>query len=222
MHNLGPKAGGVGLFLIDGLVAVDRILLLVGLAVDGCLHEGVIDAHRHVGTCHFALFHLGVDKRLGVGVLDADGEHQGATASVLCHLTRAVAVTHHERHQAGRRQGAVLDGRALGTDVRQIVSYTTTAFHQLHLLLVNLEDAAVTVRLTVEAYNEAVAQRAHLEIIADAGHGATLGNDVAEVAHQFKQAILGQWIGILILDTGNLACNATVHIVGRQFIQVAE
>ena len=71
--------------------------------------------------------------------------------------------------------------------------------------------------LTIETHNEAVAQRAYLEIIANTCHRAALRHDIAEVAHQFKQAILTQGVWILVLDAGNLARNATVHIVGRQF-----
>ena len=117
MDNLGPQPCGIGFLHINRLIAVDGILLDIGLALNGGLHESVVDAHRHVGTGDLAFHHFGVDKRLGIGVLDTNREHQGTTAAVLRHLAGAVAVTNHERHQTGRGQSTVLDRRPLGADV---------------------------------------------------------------------------------------------------------
>ncbi len=221
VHDFVPQLRGVDFFLVQRVVTVDGISLGVLLAVDGSLHKLIVDAHTHVGAGHLALGEFGVDKRLRVGVLDAHGEHQGATATVLRHLARAVAVALHEGHQACRGEGGVFHRRALGADVRQVMAHATTAFHELHLLLVDLYDATVGVGLTVDANHKAVAQRTHLEVVADACHGAALRHDVAEMTHQVEQFLLAQGVGILLLDAGNLASNAVMHIVGRTLIDVS-
>ena len=99
VNNFSPKPGGVGVLFINRFVTINRILLMVRFPVNGCLHESVIDAHRHVGASHFAFFHLCVNKRLGIRVLDAHREHQGATTTILCHLARTITITHHEGNQ---------------------------------------------------------------------------------------------------------------------------
>ena len=40
--------------------------------------------------------------------------------------------------------------------MRQVVTYATTTFHQLHLLLVHFDDAAVAVRLAIKPYHKTV------------------------------------------------------------------
>ena len=102
------------------------------------------------------------------------------------------------------------------------MSHATTAFHELYLFLIDLENATIAVGLTVEADNEAVAQRAHLEIVADSCHGTALRHDVAEMAHQLKQTVFTQGIGILVLDTGYLTRDAAMHVIGRQLIEMAK
>ena len=86
VHDFVPQLLGIDFLLIDRVVAVDRVLLRVLGSINGGLHECVINAHTDIGSGDLPFYHLGVDKRLAVGVLDADGEHQGASTAVLCHL----------------------------------------------------------------------------------------------------------------------------------------
>ena len=104
----------------------------------------------------------------------------------------------------------------------QVVSHAAATFHQLHLLLVNLDDSTVAVGGTVLTNHEAVAQRCHLEIVADTRHRAALRHDVAEVAHQLEQLLFAQRVRVLAFNTSNLACQTMVHIVGCLLKEVAE
>ena len=56
------------------------------------------------------------------------------------------------------------------------MSNSATALHQLYLLLIDLEDSSIAVRGSVETDHEAIRERGYLQIIADAGHGAALGD----------------------------------------------
>ncbi len=216
--NLVPQRAGVYLLGIGGVGRVDGVLLDEGFALHGTAHELVGDLHRHVGARDLALLQFGIDKVLGVRVLDADGEHQGSTAPTLRHLARGVAIAHHERHDAGGGQGAVLHRTAARTDVAQVVAHTTAALHQLHLLLVNLHNAAIGVAIALVANHKAVAQRDHLEVVADAAHGAALRHDVAEVLEQVVDLLLAERVGILLLDAGIFGGQAAVHHVGVELV----
>ena len=204
------------------MVGVDGVLLRVRLACQGGLHEAVVYLDRHVGPGHLAAFHLGVDEGFGVGVLDAHGEHEGAAPPVLRHFAGGVGVAFHERHEPGGGEGRVLHGRAFGADVRQVVPYAAAPLHELHLFLVHLDDGPVGVGVLVEADDKAVGQRGHLVVVADAGHGASLRHDVAEVAEQLEQFVFAQRVGVAFLNPGNFPCQAAVHVVRCQFVGVAE
>ena len=101
VHNLFPECLRIDLLRHLGIGRVDGELLYVGLAGGGSFHKVVVNLHRYVGTGYPAFDHLGVDERLGVGVLDRYRQHQRAPAAVLCHLAGRVGVTLHERHQTG-------------------------------------------------------------------------------------------------------------------------
>jgi len=154
--DLVPQRGRVDVPGDAGIVGDNRELLGIGTTLGRRLHERVIDLDRYVGSGHLALFHLGVDEVLGVRMLDGDAHHQRASTAVLRHLARGVGVALHEGYKSGRGQGGVLDGSALGTYVRQVVAHAPAAFHQLHLLLVDADDASVRVGMSVQADDEAV------------------------------------------------------------------
>lgn len=103
----------------------------------------------------------------------------------------------------------------------EVVSDTAAAFHELHLLLVDLDDAAVAVGIAVEAYHEAVAQRCHLIVVADACHGAALGHYVAEMVEKFGHALVLHRLGIFVLDAHDLVGQTTVHVGRSAFIDIA-
>ena len=104
--------------------------------------------------------------------------------------------------------------------MREVVAHAATAFHELYLLLVDAYDAAVGVGLAVQAYDEAVGERAHLQVVADAAHGAALGHDVAEVAQELEDFVLAHGVGILALYAADFRGQAAVHVVGRQLKDV--
>ena len=63
----------------------------------------------------------------------------------------------------------------------QVVTHASAAFHQLHLLLVNADDAAIGVGASVKTDDKTIGKRADLHVVANAGHGAPLGNYVIEI-----------------------------------------
>ena len=222
VYDFLPERLGVRFLLHDGLVAVDGELLVVGKALRGAAHELVVDFNAHVGPRDFSLLHLGIDEVLGLGVTDADGEHQCAAAAVLGHFAGRVAVAFHEGHDAGGGQGRVFHGRTFRTDAREVVSHTAAALHELHLLLVELEDGTVGVAVAVDADHEAVGERSNLEVVADARHGRTGRHDVAEVVEHFKDALFADRVGILAFDARQFVRQAPVHVGGRTLVDMSE
>ena len=220
MDDLLPEFPGVDVLLVFGIVRLDRELLVVFLPGEGRTHEIVVDLDRDVGARHLARVDLGVDEPLGVGVLDR--EHQRTAAAVLRHLARRVRVTLHEGHDARRRECRVEHRAARGADVRKVVAHAAAAFHQLDLLLVHAEDAAVGVCRILVADDEAVRQRRHLEIVADAGHRAALRNDVTEMVEQRENLLLRERVRVFLLDAFDFGSDALVHLARRFLVDVSE
>ena len=226
VHNLLPQFLCRDLLLYKHLciaaLAIDGELLHVGPVFYGGTHELIVNLHAYVGTCHLALCHLGIDKRLRVGMLDAYAQHQRTTAAILRHLARTITITLHERHQACRGQCRVVHRRALRTNVAQVVAHTAAALHQLHLLLVDAHDGAIRVGIAVETYHKAVRQRSHLMVVANARHRTARRHHIPEMVEQIEDRLCWQRVGIFLLNTGNLVGYTPVHIGGRTLINVAE
>ena len=70
--------------------------------------------------------------------------------------------------------------------MRQIVSYTTTALHELYLFFVYFEDGTIRIRLSIYSDHEAVRQRSYLIVVTNSGHRTSLRNDVLEVVEQIE------------------------------------
>ena len=207
---------------ISLLAPIDGPLLHVGLVVDGAAHELVVNLHADVGAGHLALGHLRIDERLGLGVPDADAEHQRTTPSVLRHLARTITISLHERHQSGGGQGRVVHRRTLRAYVTQVVAHAAAPLHQLHLLLVNAHHGTVGVGIAVESDDEAVRQRGYLVVVADARHGAAGRDDVAEVVEQTEYLVLRHRVLVLLLYAGYLAGYPSVHVLGRALVDLPE
>ena len=222
VDDLLPELPGVDVLLVFGVVRLDRELLVVFLPGEGRTHEIVVDLDRDVSARHLARVDLGVDEPLGVGVLDRQRQHQRAAPPVLRHLARRVRVTLHEGHDARRRECRVEHRAARGADVRKVVAHAAAAFHQLDLLLVHAEDAAVGVGGVLMADDEAVRQRRHLEIVADAGHRAALRNDVTEMVEQRENLLLRERVRVFLLDAFDFGSDALVHLARRFLVDVSE
>ena len=220
VDNLVPQLAGINLLTHQRIGRVDRVLLHKRLAVAHTPHKLIRNLHAHIGTRNLALLQLGVDKLLGIGVLDADAQHQRTATAALCHLAGGVAVALHKGDDTCGGKGAVLHRAAGGTYMGQVVSHTAAAFHQLHLLLVHLHDPAIRVAGTAVAYHKAVRQRHHLEIVADARHGAALWNDIAEIFQQLIDGLLRHGIGVVALDAGKLRRQTVVHHIGVQLVNL--
>ncbi len=222
VDDLGPQLLRVDLLLVERVLRRDGELLAVGSARERRTHELVVDLDRDVGARHLARVDLGVDEALGVGVLDREREHQRAATAVLRHLARGVGVALHEGDDARRREGRVEHGAVGRAQVREVVAHAAAPLHELHLLLVDAEDAAVGVGGVLVADDEAVGERRHLEIVADAGHRTALRDHVAEVVEQREELLLGERLGVVALDARQLAGDAAVHLAGRALVDVAE
>ena len=220
VNDFLPKLRSVNRLGVNGFLAVDRILLGIFATLRNRLHELVVDTHRHIGAGHLAFGHLGIDKRLRVRVLNAHGEHQGTTTAVLSHLAGRVGVAFHKGNKSRRGEGRVLDRGAFGPDMRKVMPHSTTALHELHLLLINLDNAAIGVGITVKTNDKTVRQRTNLEVVTDSRHRTALRHNVAEMADEVKNLVLSHGVRILFLDAGNLAGNAAMHVIGREFIEV--
>ena len=96
VDNLLPELLGIYILRYEGLLRADGELLTIGSTLNCCTHELVVNLDRYVGTRNLAGVDLGVDKTLGIGVLDEQREHQCATTTILCHLACRVRVTLHE------------------------------------------------------------------------------------------------------------------------------
>ena len=96
VNDLSPKGFGIYIFLHHGRIAVDGELLMIGTALNGAMHELIIDAYTHIGSGDFSLFEFGVNEIFRFRMADSDAEHQGSTATVLRHLTGGVTVALHE------------------------------------------------------------------------------------------------------------------------------
>ena len=147
-------------------------------------------------------------------MLDADGQHQCAAPSVLRHLTGAVGVAFHERDKSCRGQGGVVDRRTFRADLAHVMSYSAAPFHQLHLLLVDVQDCTVGIGIAVQADDKAVGQRGHLVVVSDACHRTARRNDVAEVVQEVEHFLCCQRILVFALDAGYLVGDAPVHLFG--------
>ena len=222
MHNLLPQRLGGNLLLYLRVCSVNGELLCVWLAVDGSLHECVVNLDAHIGSRHLSFRHLGVDERLAVRMLDAYGEHKGSAASVLRHLASGVAVALHERHKAGGGQSRIIYRRALRANLRKIMTHAAATLHQLHLLFVQAHDGSVRVGVALNAYHEAVAQRCHLVVVADTGHRAAGGYDISEMVEQTEHFLLIHGVGVFALYASNLLSDAVMHVCGRHLKDVAE
>ena len=101
------------------------------------------------------------------------------------------------------------------------MTYTTASFHQLHLLLVESHDCSIRVAIAVDANHEAVAERSHLEVVADTGHGASCWNDVAEVVEQLEYFLCRHRVRIFLLYSSYLVSQTMVHILWRALVDIA-
>ncbi len=155
-------------------------------------------------------------------MLDAHREHERTAAPVLSNLAGAVAVAFHEGYKSCRGQSRVLHRRAFRANVRQVMAHTTTSFHELNLLFVDLQDAPVAVGITIKANDKAIGQRANLEIVANARHRAALWHNVAKMLYQAEDFFFTHWIGILVLYACNLVGDAVMHVVGGKLIKMSQ
>ena len=215
MYNFLPKGRGINILYYCGIVAVNGVLLAIGRTFNSAAHKFIVNLHTDVRARHLSFRHLGINEGFRIGMLDTNGKHQRTATAVLCHLARTIAETLHEGHQTCGGQCGVLHGRTLRTYLREVVAHTAATLHQLHLLFVFLHDCTIGVGIAIKADDKAVAQRSYLIIIADTRHRAACGHNIAEVVKKVEHILRTHRIGILVLNTRNLICQAPVHIDRR-------
>ena len=109
VNNLLPQSLGGDFAFHKRLFTIHRELLYIRFITGSGLHESIVYLDRYVGAGDLSLGHLGINKRFAVGMLDAHTQHQRATAAILRHLAGGIAVTLHERHQAGAGECRVVN-----------------------------------------------------------------------------------------------------------------
>ena len=222
MYNLLPQSRSVDFLLHFRVCRVNRELLHIRTVLYGCPHKLIVYLHRHIGSGHLPLGHLGVNERFRVGMFDRHRHHQRPAASVLSHLAGRVGVTLHKRNQTRRSQRRVLYRRTFRTDVGKVVPYPAPAFHQLHLLFVDTDNGTIRIGFPIQPDNETIRQRSNLIVIPDARHRTSLRNDVLEMVEQAEQLLCAQSVRILGFDASHFVRNAPVHVLRRLFIDMPE
>ena len=217
-----PQRAGIYLLDVHRVVRIYREFLHVLLVVEDGTHEFVVYLDGDVGARYLARLHFGVDEIFRIRVLDGEREHQGAAPAVLRHFAGGVGVAFHEGNDTGRGERAVEYGASGRPDMREVVSDSAPALHELYLFLVDAYDAAVGVGGIPVTDNEAVGERRYLEVVSDARHGTSLRDDVAELLQQVVYLLRLHRIGVGVLDAGKLVGDAPVHLFGRFLEDVAE
>lgn len=169
-----------------------------------------------------ARLHFGVVKFSASGCLMESESTGRPRPAVLRHFAGGVGVAFHEGNDTGRGERAVEYGASGRPDMREVVSDSAPALHELYLFLVDAYDAAVGVGGIPVADNEAVGERRYLEVVSDARHGTSLRDDVAELLQQVVYLLRLHRIGVGVLDAGKLVGDAPVHLFGRFLEDVAE
>ena len=105
--------------------------------------------------------------------------------------------------------------------MREVVSHTTAALHQLHLFLIDADDGSVGVGIAVESHHEAVGEGCNLKVIPDTRHRRTGRNDVAEMIQEVEHLLRREGVGVLLFDARHLIGDAPMHVAGTLLIDVA-
>ena len=217
VHDLRPELPGLDGLGELGRIGIDGEALNEIAVTHHRLHEFVGKFYGDVGARYFAGFEFCVDEMFGIGMYHRDAEHQRPAASLLGHLAGGVGVALHEGYDPRGGKRAVPDFAVFRPDVRQVMSYTAPALHQLHLLLVGLHDGSVRVGGSVIPDHETVGERTDLEAVADPGHRASLGNDVAETLQQVENLLFAHRVRVLLLNPCYFPGNAVMHVIRSQF-----
>ena len=101
------------------------------------------------------------------------------------------------------------------------MTHAAATLHQLHLLLVETHDGAVRIAVAVDANHEAVAERRHLVVVADARHRTACRNDIAEVVEQIENLLCRHRVLVFLLNASYLVSQTMVHILWRTLVDIA-
>ena len=222
MYNLFPQCLSRNLLRYAWLAAIGRELLYVCLIFNDCLHELIGNLHRHISTGHLTFFHLGIDKRLWIWMLNTYWKHQGTTTTILRYLTSTVWITLHERNKTRWSQGWVVHWWAFRADMSQVMSYSTTTLHQLHLLFVNTHNGTIRIGITVQTDYETVGKRCHLIVITNTRHRTTSRDNISEMVQEVENLLCRQRVLIFVFNTSYLVSNAPMHLFWRLLIDISE
>ena len=143
MYNFIPQLACIDLFPVFRFIGINRIFLFIFFVVDHRPHKFVIDLHGYIRSCYFSFSHLCIDKAFRIRMIDRHTQHQSPTPTVLSNFPGRVRIPLHKRNDTGRSQCRIFYRRTLRTDMRQIMSHSTPAFHQLHLFLIDFHNSTV-------------------------------------------------------------------------------
>jgi len=100
--------------------------------------------------------------------------------------------------------------------------HPSAALHQLYLLLVHLQNAAIGIGITIVTHHKTVRQGGNLIVVANTGHGPPLRHNVFKIFQGEINLLVGKRMGIFLLDPCNLTGQTPVHVIRSQFVEIPE
>ena len=204
INNLIPQLYRTNLFHVFRFVRIYRIFLNIITFFDNRIHELIINFHRNISSGYFPLGHFRINETFWIRVIDGNTQHQRPPTTILRHLPGRIRITLHERNNSSRSQSRVFHWRPFRTNMGQVMSYSTSSFHQLHLLLINLHYPAIGIRRTIMSYHETVRKGCNLIIVADSRHRPSLRNDIFEITQHLENLFFRHRVRVISLNPSNL------------------
>ena len=104
----------------------------------------------------------------------------------------------------------------------QVMSYSTTTLHQLHLLFVNTHNGTIRIGITVQTDYETVGKGCHLIVITDTRHRTTSRDNISKMVQEVENLLCRQRVLIFVFNTSYLVSNAPMHLFWRLLIDISE
>ncbi len=119
-------------------------------------------------------------------MFNADAQHQCTAATILSYLAGRIGETFHKRYNTGACERTIFYWTSFRSDATEVVPYSSSSLHQLHLLLISFHDSAIRIRVAIISNNEAIGKTANLQIISNACHWTALRQNIFEVFENLK------------------------------------
>ena len=168
------------------MIAVNWIFLNVIFFIDHGFHKVIINSYGNISARNFPLFQFRINKIFRIGMIDRHRKHQGASSSILRNFACRIRISFHKRNQTCGSECRIFHCRTFRTDIGKIMTYSTTAFHELNLLFVNFHNASVRITVRSATDYKTIGKRRNLEIITNSRHRTSLRNNIFEFFDEIK------------------------------------